>query len=74
MTWMTSGEMCEELKISKTSLMNYSRTGLVEVKKIGKGKQLYRLPAEERDETDKIDVFYARVSNTKMILLTRCRS
>jgi putative resolvase len=64
--WLTSGDICKELNISKATLVNWKRNGTVEVKHVAGTKYLYRLSNSiESHVSNHLNVFYARVSNSK---------
>ena len=65
--WLTSKEMQEKFKITRQTLCNWKRTGVVVTKAVNTRKVLYDSSsvAVIGDELPRINVVYARVSNTK---------
>lgn len=66
MRFVTSSEICDSLCISKTTLMNWKRSGKIKFKALSQKKVLYDIDSIASDEqkSNRV-VIYARVSNTK---------
>lgn len=60
MLWLTSKEYCTKYKISNTTLKRWVDDGKVKCNKISSRKFLY---LDQNDDTTKMNVVYARVSN-----------
>lgn len=67
MKWLTSGEICAELRISPTTLQNWKNSEKIRVRKFSDRKYLYDLDSinEIPTEIKRIDIAYSRVSNLK---------
>ena len=70
MRWLTSGEICKELRVTPTTIKLYCDKGKLKVRKITARKFLYDIDSllekdNEINKLNKINVCYARVSNTK---------
>lgn len=63
MLWLSSKEYCSKYKISNTTLKRWVDEGKVKCNKISSRKFLYL--DENKDEIKKMNIIYARVSNTK---------
>lgn len=61
MLWLNSKEYCSKYKISNTTLKRWVDDGKVKCNKISSRKFLY---FDENNESKKLNVIYARVSNT----------
>jgi predicted site-specific integrase-resolvase len=61
MLWLTSKEYCSKYKISNTTLKRWSDNGKIKSNKISSRKILY---LDDNFENEKLNVIYARVSNT----------
>jgi putative resolvase len=62
--WLTSKEIRDILKISPQNLYNYEKTGKIQVKVLH-GKKFYLYQPNAQEESNKINIIYSRVSNTK---------
>lgn len=67
MKWLTSGEICAELRISPTTLQNWKNSEKIRVRKFSNRKYLYDIDSinEIPTEINRINVAYSRVSNLK---------
>lgn len=67
MKWLTSGEICAELRISPTTLQNWKNSEKIRVRKFSDRKYLYDLDSinEIPTEIKRINIAYSRVSNLK---------
>lgn len=68
MNYVTAKEAKEKLHINATTLMNWKRSGKIKHKVLSSKKVLYDIDSllkENLDEHKRLNVIYARVSNTK---------
>lgn len=70
MRWLTSGEICKELRVTPTTIKTYCDSGKLRVRKVTARKFLYDIDSllekdNEINKLNKINICYARVSNTK---------
>lgn len=66
MNYLTSGEICSKLRISKNTLMKWKNEGKLVFLKLSSKKYLYDIDSIIKQDLDaRINVVYARVSNTK---------
>ena len=65
MNYISSGAICKQLCITKATLKRWKDTGVVQVLKLTSKKILYDIDSIIKQEDNRINVIYARVSNTK---------
>ena len=67
MRWLTASEICNELKISITTLHNWKKQNKLSIRRLSPTKFLYDIDhiLGNNQSTAKKNVIYARVSNTK---------
>lgn len=67
MNYLSSGQICEQLKITKATLMRWKKEGRIQVVVLSSKKILYDINSilQINNLDNRVDVIYARVSNTK---------